>query len=813
MKKIEIPVNGMHCASCANNVERHLKSTKGVVSASVNLAAEKAFVEYEENSIDAAGLVKAVEEAGYEVPKERISLPVGGMHCASCVLNVEKALNRASGVLSASVNLSSESAEVTLLSGQSDREKIKEAIFAAGYEVPETFGPGQDSSTAQIQSLDARREEYALSLRRRFWFALAFTIPVFLGGMHMFLPFLPGWLHHPYLMLALAAPVQLFAGWPFYKGLLASIRRRNADMDTLVATGTTAAFGYSLAATFFPSFFAGAGQTFHYYYDSSAVIITLILLGRLLEAGARGRTSEAIKRLIGLQAKTARIIDQSEQEIEVPVEQLKAGDTVVVRPGEKIATDGIIIEGYSSIDESMITGESIPADKNTGDRVIGGTINKTGNFRFKAEKVGGETVLAQIIKMVEEAQGSKAPIQRLADRIASVFVPTVMAVAAVTFIAWLALGPSFNLALINAVAVLVIACPCALGLATPTAIMAGTGRGAELGMLIRRGEVLEQAGSIDTVLFDKTGTLTSGKISVTNVAVMPESNEEELLVLAASAESGSEHPIGKAIVDYAGMKDISLKQMSDFQALPGSGLSCKIEGMEVAIGNRQMMEEMACDFSRLNKLTGRLQQEGKTVVYISSEKKPLGIIAVADTLRENSSRVIAGLHALGLKTAMITGDHREAALNIAGQLGIEQVAAEVLPGDKASEVKKLQAAGRKVAMAGDGINDAPALAQADIGIAMGRGTDVAIESADIILMGDNLEMIAGSLKLSRVSLRIIKQNLFWAFFYNVIGIPVAAGVLYPFFGILLNPMLAALAMAFSSVSVVSNSLRLRKWKP
>jgi Cu+-exporting ATPase len=813
MKKIDIPVNGMHCASCVNNVEQHLKATKGVVSASVNLAAEKAFIEYDENVVDAAGLVKTIEEAGYQVPAEKISLPVGGMHCASCVLNVEKAIIKADGVLSASVNLASEKAEVILLSGQSDQERIKQAVIAAGYQVPETTGPVLAALPDQAQSLETRREEYASSLKRRFWVALAFSIPVFLGGMHMFLPFLPGWFHDPYFMLALAAPVQFFAGWPFYRGLRAAIKRRNADMDTLVATGTTAAFGYSLAATFFPSFFAGAGQTLHYYYDSSAVIITLILLGRLLEARARGRTSEAIKRLIGLQAKTARIIDGHGQEIEVQLEQLKAGDMVVVRPGEKIATDGIITKGYSSIDESMITGESIPIDKNTGDRVIGGTINKTGSFHFKAEKVGGETVLAQIIKMVEEAQGSKAPIQRLADRIASVFVPTVMAVAAITFIAWLALGPSFNLALINAVAVLVIACPCALGLATPTAIMAGTGRGAELGMLIRRGEVLEQAGRIDTILFDKTGTLTSGKISVTNVAVMPDSNEEEMLALAASAERGSEHPIGKAIIDYAMMMNLSLKQMSDFKALPGSGLSCRIDGREVAVGNRQMMEEMACDFGKLDKLIGRLQQEGKTVGYVSSEKKPLGIIAVADTLRENASRVIAGLHELGLKTAMITGDHKEAALNIAGQLGIDQVAAEVLPGEKASEVKKLQAVGRKVAMAGDGINDAPALAQADIGIAMGRGTDVAIESADIILMGDNLEMIAGSLKLSRATLRIIKQNLFWAFFYNVIGIPVAAGVLYPFFGILLNPMLAALAMAFSSVSVVSNSLRLRKWKP
>ncbi|MBU1576024.1 MAG: copper-translocating P-type ATPase, partial [Candidatus Edwardsbacteria bacterium] len=537
--------------------------------------------------------------------------------------------------------------------------------------------------------------------------------------------------------------------------------------------------------------------------------ITLILLGRMLEAKARGRTSEAIKRLIGLQARTARVI-KDDGELEVPLEQLAIGDIIIVRPGEKIATDGIITEGYSSIDESMITGESIPADKNIGDKVIGGTINKTGSFRFRADKVGSETVLAQIIRLVEEAQGSKAPIQRLADRIASIFVPIVMAIAALTFLVWLIWGPSFNLALINAVAVLVIACPCALGLATPTAIMAGTGRGAELGILIRRGEVLEQAGNITSILFDKTGTLTSGRIAVANVAVMPEFTEDDLLALAASAESSSEHPIGRAIVDYARLKKISLLEVSDFKALPGSGLSCRVGGRMVEIGNRGMMEQK--EYTKLEKLAGRLQQEGKTVVYAAIDSRPAGIIAVADTLRENAVRVVADLKGLGLKTAMITGDHQEAAMSIAGQLGIDQVMAQVLPGDKAEQVKKAQAGNVKVAMVGDGINDAPALAQADIGIAMGRGTDVAIESADIILMGDNLELIAKSLKLSRATLKIIKQNLFWAFFYNIIGIPVAAGVLYPFFGILLNPMFAALAMAFSSVSVVSNSLRLKRWR-
>jgi len=811
MKTIEIPVSGMHCASCVNNVEQYLKRIKGIQSVAVNLATEKALIEYDPGLIAVSEIVQAVRDAGYDVPLQKIELPVGGMHCASCVMNVEKVLKASPGVISATVNLATERAGITFLSGTTDPDRIKGSIVNAGYEVPERQETPEAPLPVQAQSLEGQREGYYLSLRKRFLFALVFSVPLFLAGMHMFLPFFPGWLHNPWLMLALAAPVQFFSGWPFYKGLWASIKRRNADMDTLVAVGTSAAFGYSLLATVFPGFFAQAGLKGVYYYDSSAVIITLILLGRMLEAGARGKTSQAIKRLIGLQARTARVV-RSGREIEVPIEQVMNGDVISVRPGERVAADGVILEGFSSLDESMITGESIPVDKTAGDKVTGGTINKTGAFRFQAQKVGRETVLAQIIKLVEEAQGSKAPIQRLADRIASVFVPIVMFVAALTFILWLIFGPSFNLALINAVAVLVIACPCALGLATPTAIMVGTGRGAELGILIRRGEILEMAGSIDTVVFDKTGTLTTGAITVTNVAVMPDLAEEQLLVLTASAESSSEHPIGRAVVEYAVMRNIPLQKASDFKALPGSGLSCRVSDALVEIGNRTLMEQRGIDFSELEKLVNRLQQEGKTVIYAAINAKPAGIIAVADTLRSNAPAVLSCLRALGLKTAMITGDHKEVASAIAGQLGMDQVISEVLPRDKAEEVKRLQAARSVVAMVGDGINDAPALAQADIGIAMGRGTDVAIESADIILMGDDLNLILKSIRLSRSTLKIIRQNLFWAFFYNVIGIPVAAGLLYPFFGILLNPMFAALAMAFSSVSVVSNSLRLKRWK-
>jgi Cu+-exporting ATPase len=811
MKKIDIPISGMHCASCVNNVEQYLKRVKGIKSVAVNLAAEKAVMEYDPELITVPEVVQAVREAGYEVPLERAEIQVGGMHCASCVLNVEKAVKLSDGVITAEVNLATERASVAFLPGLAGIADLRKAIIDAGFQVPETAGQKGGQMMTAAASQEAQRDEYLVSLKRRFLFALAFTIPVFLGGMHMFLPFVPHWLHNPWLMLALAVPVQFFSGWLFYKGLWASIKRRNADMDTLVAVGTSAAFGYSLLATVFPGFFAQAGLKGVYYYDSSAVIITLILLGRMLEAGARGKTSLAIKRLIGLQAKTARVIKEG-QEIELPIEQVKTGDIISVRPGERVAADGVILEGFSSLDESMITGESIPVDKASGDKVTGGTINKTGAFRFKAQKVGRETVLAQIIKLVEEAQGSKAPIQRLADRIASVFVPIVMAVAALTFILWLVFGPSFNLALINAVAVLVIACPCALGLATPTAIMVGTGRGAELGILIRRGEILEKAGSLDTIVFDKTGTLTTGQITVTNVAVSPEFDEDRLLAMAAAAESSSEHPIGRAVVEYAKMKNIPLTKASDFKALPGSGLSCRVNDALVEIGNRTLMEQRGIEFLQLEKLVNRLQQEGKTVIYAAIDAKPAGIIAVADTLRSNAPAALSGLRALGLKTAMITGDHKEVASAIAGQLGMDKTISEVLPRDKAEEVRRLQAENSVVAMVGDGINDAPALAQADIGIAMGRGTDVAIESADVILMGDDLNLILKTIRLSRSTLKVIKQNLFWAFFYNVIGIPIAAGLLYPFFGILLNPMFAALAMAFSSVSVVSNSLRLKRWK-
>ena len=799
--KIAIPIAGMHCASCAANVETALLSLPGVVTAAVNLATEQATVEHDPGRQALADLVRAITEAGYQVPFQEASLAVGGMHCASCVANVEKAIKQVQGVVDASVNLAIERATVKYLAKITDMAAIAGAIRKAGYEAL--------AGMAAPTSLEEQRESYYRDIKKRFILALALAVPVFIGSMGMALPFMPHWLTSPFLLFTLCTPVQLYAGLPFYRGLWASIRRRSPDMNTLVAVGTSAAYLYSVAATFLPGFITKAGLEFTIYYDSSATIITLILLGRLLEAKAKGRTSEAIKKLVGLQARTARVLREGE-EAEIPIEAIVPGDVIVVRPGEKMATDGLIIEGTSAVDESMITGESVPVEKNAGDRVIGSTINRTGSFKFQATKVGKDTVLAQIIRMVEEAQGSKAPVQRLADRVASVFVPSVMAIAGLTFIAWLLLG-SFNLALVNAVSVLIIACPCALGLATPTAIMVGTGRGAERGILIRSGDILEGIKRIDTVVFDKTGTLTTGRLAVTNLVVGEGMAEEELIGLAASAEQGSEHPVGQAIAGYGKLRNVSPPPALGFEAMAGFGVRATVGGREVILGSRRLMDDQVIGFGRWDKQMDRLHQEGKATVLIAVDRKPAGIAAVADTVRDSALPAIAKLKTLGLATMMVTGDQEAVARAIAGQLGIDRALAGVPPQDKAAAVRRLQEGGAAVAVVGDGINDAPALAQADIGIAMGQGTDVAIESADIVIVGQDLALVPDAIRLSRATLRTIKQNLFWAFVYNVVGIPVAAGALYPLWGILLNPMIGAAAMALSSVSVISNSLRLKRW--
>jgi Cu+-exporting ATPase len=808
MKKIELPVAGMHCVSCSASLEKYLNALPSI-KAVANLVAEKVVVEYDESKITSGQIVEEIGKSGYLVPTETVVFPVTGMHCASCVLNVENAITRTSGVVDASVNLAGEQAMIRYVPALVSAQQIKDSVVKAGYQVPQQQA-GQSGPETGEEYGEKERRRYYLDIRKRFLFALALALPVFLGGMQGMVSFLPTWLANPFLMLVLATPVQFVSGWPFYRGLWGSVRRRSADMNVLVAVGTSAAYFYSLGATFFPGFFTGAGLKAVTYYDSSAVIITLILLGRLLEARAKGRTSQAIKKLMSLGARTASVM-KGGQEMEINVQEIMPGDMVLVRPGQKVPADGVIIEGSTTIDESMITGESLPVEKMPGSQVTGATVNQQGAFKFRAERVGRDTMLAQIIKLVEEAQGTKAPIQRLADRVAAVFVPVVLAVAVVTFAAWL-LMENFNLALVNAVSVLIIACPCALGLATPTAIMAGTGRGSELGILIRNGAVLEQARKIDTVVFDKTGTLTQGRLTVTNVAVMPDQSEEDVIRMAASAEGGSEHPLGKAVVAYAGQKGLQLPPAEKFSALTGSGIKAVVSKKDVVLGNKRLMDELETDFSPLARLERSLEEEGKALVYISINGRAAGFVALSDLPKDSASGAVNDLKRMGLKVVMLTGDRPQVAKTLAGPLGINEVIAGVLPQDKAREISKLQQQGRIVAMVGDGINDAPALAQADLGLAMGRGTDVAMESAGIVLVGGDLKLVPRAIKLSRSAFRVIKQNLFWAFIYNIIGIPLAAGLLYPFTGTLLNPMIGAAAMAFSSVSVVSNSLRLKRWK-
>jgi len=810
--RLELPVRGMSCASCVARVEGALLTTPGVKEARVNFAAERAYVVLGPEG-SPQKLIEAVREAGYEVPTETVTLPVRGMSCASCVRKVEEALRGVPGVLKAEVNLATERATVEFLPGAATPADLRRAVAEVGYEVPEELEPEAEEDLLEREER-ARRKTYQ-KLKRKFLMGLVLTLPIFalayadILGLSQFIPErLNFW-----LQLLLATPVQFWVGAQFYLGAWAAARHKTADMNTLIAVGTSAAYVYSVLATLFPDFFAARGLEAHVYFDTAAAIITLILLGRLLEARAKGQTSEAIKKLIGLAPKTARVIREG-RELEIPVADVKVGDVVLVRPGEKIPVDGVVVEGHSSVDESMITGEPIPVEKGSGDEVIGATINKTGSFKFKATRVGKETALAQIIKLVEEAQGSKPPIARLADVIAGYFVPAVIAIALITFGAWFLFGPepAFTYALLNFIAVLIIACPCALGLATPTSIMVGTGKGAEHGVLIRGGEALETAHKLDAVVLDKTGTLTEGEPKLTDVIAngLP---EEELLRLSAAAERGSEHPLGEAIVRAAeerGLLD-ELK-VEEFQALPGRGIRARVEGKKLLLGNLKLMEEQRVELGELSAQADRLSAEGKTPMFVAADGKAAGLLAVADTLKEGSREAVAALKRMGLQVIMITGDDRRTAGAIARQVGIDHVLAEVLPQDKASEIKRLQKQGLKVAMVGDGINDAPALAQADVGIAIGTGTDVAMEAADITLISGDLRGVVTAIALSRATIRNIKQNLFWAFFYNTVLIPVAAGVLYPFFGILLSPVFAAAAMGSSSVTVVSNALRLKRFR-
>jgi Cu+-exporting ATPase len=822
MRKTQLKITGMTCASCVARVEKAIRETKGVEQASVNLATEIATFVYDPAQISIEDIVRSIKDAGYGVEEETVTLPIRGMTCASCQARIENALKANEGVASATVNLATEKATIRYFPSVVTVNDLKKIIEGQGYQVPET-------PTAE-EFVDRERESRKKELRDlTVKFILAGAAAAIIMGLMFFGPYLPGIKElmmervnlgfaqvNPVDLFAflLATPVQFWIGWRFYKGAYAALKHRTADMNVLIAVGTSAAYFYSVLATFWPHLVMIGGQMPATYFDTSTMIIALILLGRLLEARAKGQTSEAIRRLRGLKAKTARV-ERDGKEADVPVEDVQVGDVVIVRPGEKIPVDGVVISGYSTVDESMITGESIPAGKREGDNVIGATINGNGSFRFKATKVGRDTVLSQIIRMVEEAQGSKAPIQRLADQVAAVFVPLVIGLAIVTFLAWYFLGPqpSFLNALLNFISVLIIACPCAMGLATPTAIMVGTGKGAENGILIKGGESLENAYQINAVVLDKTGTITKGEPSLVDVVPAPGFTDAEVLRYAASAEKNSEHPLGGTVVRGAEQRQVPLTVPAKFDSLPGKGIVAEVGGKIIMVGNAHLLEDEDVDLAPLKDAFARLSAEGKTPMYVAIDDKPAGVIAVADTIKEGSAEAITEFRRLGIEPVMITGDNRRTAEAIAKQVGISRVLAEVMPQDKAEEVKKLQAEGKKVAMVGDGINDAPALAQADVGIAIGTGTDVAIEASDITLMSGDLRGVLTAIKLSRATIRTIRMNLFWAFFYNVIGIPIAAGILIPWFGISLNPIIAAAAMAFSSVSVVSNSLLLNRFKP
>lgn len=787
-KKVAIDVVGMTCAACSARVEKAIKKMEGVVDSSVNLLAQKATIEYDEDKVNIDSLVKTIEKTGYEVPVEKTTLLVEGMTCAACSARVEKVLNRLDGVIKANVNLSTNKAIVEHPSGAIEEETLVKAVEKAGYKAEVEKEVDRDREKEL-------REKEIKSLKRSFIISAILSLPLF-SAMFFHMAGKENILTNGYFQLILATPVQFIIGYRFYKGAFNSLRGGGANMDVLVSMGTSAAYFYSLY-----NLVKGINE---YYFEASAVIITLILLGKTFEAVAKGKTSEAIKKLMGLQPKTARVIKDG-VEIDIPIEEVNIGDIIVVRPGERIPVDGIIVEGHSSIDESMITGESIPVDKREGDKVIGATINKFGSFKFEARKIGKDTVLAQIIKLVEDAQGSKAPVQRLADKISGIFVPVVVLIAIVTFIGFYLVKGDFTTGLINAVAVLVIACPCALGLATPTAIMVGTGKGAEKGILIKSGEHLERTHNMEAIVLDKTGTITKGEPEVTDIITLDSMEEDQLLRIAATVEKVSEHPLGQAIVRKGEERLLMITEPDTFMAIPGKGLKASLEGKEIYIGNRKLMQEANIQIAEIEEDLSRLEEEGKTAMMVGIDGKISGIIAVADSIKDNSKEAIEELKNMGLDVYMLTGDNERTAKAIAKSVGIENVLADVLPENKAQVVEEIKAQGKYVGMVGDGINDAPALAAADVGFAIGTGTDVAMEAADITLMRGDLMGIVTAIRLSHRTMKTIKQNLFWAFFYNSIGIPFAA------LGFL-NPMIAGAAMAFSSVSVVTNSLRLRNFK-
>ncbi|MDN4096280.1 heavy metal translocating P-type ATPase [Bacillus cereus] len=799
-KEANLQISGMTCAACANRIEKGLKKVEGVHEANVNFALEKTKIMYDPTKTDPQQFKEKVESLGYEIVSDKAEFTVSGMTCAACANRVEKRLNKLDGVNKATVNFALESATVDFNPDEVNVNEMKSAITKLGYKL-EVKPDDQDASTDhRLQEIERQKKKFIIS------FILSFPLLWAMVSHFSFTSFiyLPDMLMNSWVQLALATPVQFIIGGQFYVGAYKALRNKSANMDVLVALGTSAAYFYSVYLSI-----QSIGSSKHMtdlYFETSAVLITLIILGKLFEAKAKGRSSEAIKKLMGLQAKTATVVRDG-TEIKILIEEVVAGDIVYVKPGEKIPVDGEIVEGKSAIDESMLTGESIPVDKSIGDVVIGSTINKNGFLKVKATKVGRDTALAQIIKVVEEAQGSKAPIQRVADQISGIFVPVVVVIAIITFAVWMIFVTpgDFGGALEKMIAVLVIACPCALGLATPTSIMAGSGRSAEYGILFKGGEHLEATHRLDTVILDKTGTMTNGKPVLTDVIVADGFNENELLRLVGAAERNSEHPLAEAIVEGIKEKKIDIPSSETFEAIPGFGIESVVEGKHLLIGTRRLMKKFNIDIEEVSKSMEALEREGKTAMLIAIDKEYAGIVAVADTVKDTSKAAIARLKKMGLDVVMITGDNTQTAQAIAKQVGIDHVIAEVLPEGKAEEVKKLQANGKKVAMVGDGINDAPALATANIGMAIGTGTDVAMEAADITLIRGDLNSIADAIFMSKMTIRNIKQNLFWALAYNALGIPIAA------LGFL-APWVAGAAMAFSSVSVVLNALRLQRVK-
>ena len=817
MATLSLSIDGMTCVHCTKRVQVALRRVPGVSKARINLMEKLAMIDYDPEIASPRDLIGAIREEGFEPGTAKLRMSVKGLRCASCVSQVEGALLRTPGVAGANLNVATSEVDIEYQPGQASLEDLASAVADSGYELA-------PATAASEESVDRHAEEQAEEYRglmRKFWFAAIVSIPVMIFSYPDFIPGLREWMPMGSdnrrivwgLLGLLTLPVLVWSGSQFYTGMWAALKHRTANMHTLIASGITAAFVYSAVAVLFPQWFPTQALA-EAFWDVSTVVVALVVLGMALEVKAKGKTSEAIKKLVGLQAKTARVVRDG-KEVDIPVEEVVVGDHVVVRPGDKIPVDGVVVKGSSSLDESMITGESIPVEKGEGDEVIGATLNKTGSFTFEATRVGKDTALSNIIRMVQDAQGSKAPIQRVVDQVAAYFVPTVMILGLLAFIAWYNVGPEPRIvfSIIVLVTTLIIACPCALGLATPTSLTVGIGKGAENGILIRSGDALQTAKRLNAIVLDKTGTITKGEPELTDVISLDAYDDDELLTLTATLEKGSEHPLGEAIVRGAEARQLALTAAVDFAAIPGHGVYGRVDGHELLLGNAKLLRDRGIDSTDLTADWERLAADGKTPMYIAIDNQAAGLIAVADTVKEDSVNAVHALQAMGLEVVMITGDNERTANAIAKRVGIERVLADVLPQEKAHEVKKLQLEGKVVAMVGDGINDAPALAQADVGMAIGTGTDVAIEASDITLIKGNLSGVVTAMQISRATMRNVHQNLFGAFIYNVLGIPVAMGVLYPFTGLLLSPLIAAAAMAFSSVTVVTNANRLRYFKP